>query len=411
MLKNYLKTAWAVLMRRKFFTFISLFGISLTLTILIVFTAFFDRVSSPGYPDMKRDRSLYINWIVQKNPKQAGMMKGPGSFYYMNHYVGSMKSPEKVAISSIFRATNTYVKNKKLVINIKYTNDAWWEVLEYQFLEGKPYTAQQISNGDRVAVISEEIRDQYFGDGELAVGKYIDADNIRYRVAGVIKSVSVTSPFIYADMYLPYTVSKGDFRAKSLSGEYTAIVLAKSRRDFPRIQEEYRQVVSKIPPQNKDFTDIKSYADPYLESFTRVFSKDENSGLGFFMTVLSLVVFFLMLLPAINLVNVNVSRIMERSSEIGVRKAFGASSSVLALQFVVENVILTLLGGVLSVILSQLILSAINSSDLIPNTLLSINYRVLLYGFGACIFFGLLSGVYPAWRMSRLEVVDALKAQ
>ncbi len=64
MLKNYFKIAIAVLRRRKFFTFISLFGISFTLTILMVLTAFIDKVVGDNYPDKKRDRSLihYTDW-------------------------------------------------------------------------------------------------------------------------------------------------------------------------------------------------------------------------------------------------------------------------------------------------------------------------------------------------------------
>jgi putative ABC transport system permease protein len=61
MLKNYFKIAIAVLKRRKFFTFISLFGISFTLTILLVMTAFVDKIANDDYPDRKRDRSLYVS--------------------------------------------------------------------------------------------------------------------------------------------------------------------------------------------------------------------------------------------------------------------------------------------------------------------------------------------------------------
>src|SRR6185295_18659181 len=73
-----------------------------------------------------------------------------------------------------------------------------------------------------------------------------------------------------------------------------------------------------------------------------------------------------MLLPAINLVNINLSRILERSSEIGVRKAFGATSGTLVGQFVVENVFLTLLGGLLGWILCAAALAVLNGSGLIP---------------------------------------------
>src|SRR5215212_6516490 len=102
MLKNYFKIAIAVLKRRKFFTFISLFGISFTLTILIVMTAFVDNLVSANYPEVNRDRSLYISTLVQKDTKHNGTMNNPASFYYLSHYVSTLKTPAKVAISSLF---------------------------------------------------------------------------------------------------------------------------------------------------------------------------------------------------------------------------------------------------------------------------------------------------------------------
>src|SRR5215217_3324173 len=98
MLKNYFKIAIAVLKRRKFFTFISLFGISFTLTILIVLTAFVDNIISPNYPEVNRERSLYITTVQQLDVKNHGQMTGPASFYYLNRYVSTLKTPSKVAI-------------------------------------------------------------------------------------------------------------------------------------------------------------------------------------------------------------------------------------------------------------------------------------------------------------------------
>src|SRR5580704_17410093 len=132
MLKNYFKIAIAVLRRRKFFTAISLFGISFTLTILMVLTAFIDKVVNDKYPDKKRDRLLYINGIELKGPQS---MNGSAlSFYFLSHYASAIKGVEKISISSGFSGTNTYVNNKKISINYKYTNDAFWDVLDYDFL-------------------------------------------------------------------------------------------------------------------------------------------------------------------------------------------------------------------------------------------------------------------------------------
>jgi putative ABC transport system permease protein len=412
MLKNYFKIAIAVLKRRKFFTFISLFGISFTLTILIVLTSFLDHLIGAQYPDVKRNRLLYINTAQLKDVKKHFQSNGPLSFYFLNKYVHSLKTPEKVAIASIFAATNAYVNNKKLVIDVKYTNAEYWDILEYEFLEGRPYTAQEIANGDRVAVISEEIKQQYFGDGGNVAGKYIETDNVKYRITGVVKSVPITLFFCYGDMYLPYTVSKTGGRSTSFGGEYTAFILAKSKADFPAIQEEYQRVISRISLKGLEFDQLYSYADPYLASFTRtLFGEEQHSGMGMFFIAIGIFVLFFMLLPTLNLININISRIMERSSEIGVRKAFGASSRTLVFQFIIENIILTFIGGILGILFSAIIIAVINNSHLLANAHLSINFTVLAYALLACLVFGLFSGVYPAWRMSRLQVVSALKAQ
>jgi putative ABC transport system permease protein len=138
--------------------------------------------------------------------------------------------------------------------------------------------------------------------------------------------------------------------------------------------------------------------------------RKENSGMATFVVIISIFVFLFLLLPTLNLVNINITRIMERSSEIGVRKAFGASSKTLVYQFIIENIILTFLGGLIGVVLSVIVIKIINGANLIAHLELTLNFTVLFYSLLTCIFFGLLSGVYPAWRMSRLNVVTALKA-
>src|SRR5688500_2227555 len=115
-----------------------------------------------------------------------------------------------------------------------------------------------------------------------------------------------------------------------------------------------------------------------------------------------------MLLPTMNLVSINLSRIMERASEIGVRKAFGASSRALIGQFIVENIVLTVIGGLIGFVLSVAVLSALTRMELIPYAIFDVNLRIFFYGLLLAIVFGLVSGVYPAWRMSRIQAVNAL---
>jgi putative ABC transport system permease protein len=410
MLKNYFKIAIAVLRRRKFFTFISLFGISFTLTILMVLTAFIDKVVNDNYPDKKRDRSLYVNRMELRG--KESMNGGFPSYHFLKHYVGKMKTPVMVGISSGFNSTNTYVNNRKVVINYKYTNADFWNVLEFDFKEGKAITKQQVDNAERVTVISEDMKKEYFGDDNTpAVGKYIEADNIKYRVCGVIRSLPITTYLFYADIYLPFTTSKTNPESdKGYMGNYTAILLAKSPGDVAKMKQEYEAIIPKLAMPSKEFDHIYSHALTYIEGYVDT-GNEQKSGMLYAIMAITIFALFVMLLPTLNLVNVNITRIMERSSEIGVRKAFGASSKTLVYQFIVENLILTFLGGIIGVVLSLVVMYIINSAHLIANLPLSLNFTVLFYAFLTCIFFGLLSGVYPAWRMSKLNIVKALKAQ
>lgn len=408
MFKNYFKIAITVLRRRKFFTFISLFGISFTLTILMVASAFIDKVVNDTYPDRKRDRSLYINHMELRG--KDAMNSSGLSYYFLSHYVGSLKTPVRLAISSNFRSTNTYVNSRKIVINYKYTNADYWEVLEYDFLEGKAISKQQIKNAERVTVISEDMKKEYFGEESgPVVGKYLEADNLKYRICGVVKNIPITAYTLYADIYLPYTVSKIDLlHDKGYMGDFNAIILADNKADVLKMQKEFDQMIPKLAMPDKQYNKIYSHADPYIVGYVRS-GNEEKSGVTYVLLALSLFALLVMLLPTLNLVNINITRIMERSSEIGVRKAFGASSSTLVYQFIIENLILTFLGGLIGVVLSIVAMYFINDAKLIANLDLSLNFTVLLYALIICMVFGLFSGVYPAWRMSRLNVVTALK--
>ena len=117
----------------------------------------------------------------------------------------------------------------------------------------------------------------------------------------------VTQTVSYADLFVPYTVSKTDYRTKTYMGNYTAVLLANSKSDFPKIKDEYASVVAKLPPENKEFTEIHSSADTYLKAFLSINNKD--NGVAIILTIVFAFVLFVMLLPTLNLVNINISRI------------------------------------------------------------------------------------------------------
>ncbi len=417
--------------RRKFYTFISLFGISMTLTILLIVAAFIESAFAPEYPEVHHNRCLYVQNIRLIDKKNGGSSINPVSRFFAQNYVKTMPLPEKVSMSSNPMPTNTYLNGQKAKIWIKYTDAEFWDITQFSFLEGKGFTSETIKNSDNSIIINDLTRDQYFGKGVSVVGKPLEIDDVVYRIVGVVKGCPITQMFVSSDVYLPYTADKSPQKTAELSGSYTAIILAKTEQDMPTIQQDFLSVLHKIPLNNDkdvekrklgkserkghDFEPdtIVAHAETYVETYTSNITNGKgDSGKSTFFIVLCIFATLFMLLPALNLININISRIMERASEIGIRKAFGASAGVLSVQFVVENVILTLLGGVIAVFLSLIAFVYINSHGIGPiKTLnLNINWLVVVIALLLSLIFGLMSGAYPAWRMSKLSVVDALKA-
>lgn len=415
MLLNYLKIAWKVLLRHPFYTFITLFGISLTLTVLMVLTSFLDHLLGTHYPEKKRDRSLYVMLMVQRDSAQKGKSSGPMSFKFLTDYAKTLKTPERVTIFSAFNSSNAYVGSQKIKLNTKFTDADFWRVTDFDFLEGKPYNEQNIANGDYVVVITDDFRNHYFDKTtESVVGKDVEIENIHYKVIGVVKGSPVTRPITYADVFFPYTAPKSNYQRSGMRGGFMSILLAKDKSDLPAIQEEFQSRISRIPlPGVQDgfkYASLEVKAEPYAENFIGQIL-DGGPGLRTILFgVIGFILFMLLGLPAINLVNVNVSRIMERASEIGIRKAFGAPVRTLVWQFIVENIFITFIGGAIALVLTLLVIHFINSSGWIAYADLTINVNVFLISLFVCLIFGFLSGVLPALRMSKLTIAEALKA-
>jgi putative ABC transport system permease protein len=262
-----------------------------------------------------------------------------------------------------------------------------------------------------VAVISATTRDRFFG-GAPAVGKTLEADGQHFRVVGVVPDVPIVRYVANGDLYVPLTTAKSDGYKRQLMGTFGGLLLARSAADFPAIQAELESRIRTVPLPPGPWKKLIAPAESFFEFVAGTFlgkRSDDRSHPERLWTLLLIVGLLFCLLPALNLVNLNMSRIMERASEIGVRKAFGASSHTLVGQFLVENLVVTFVGGLAGFLLSALALAAINGSGLIPYARFTLNLRVFFYGLALASFFAVLSGVYPAWRMSRLHPVAALK--
>jgi putative ABC transport system permease protein len=348
--------------------------------------------------------------MAMKSPDNNGTWSGTVGYGFLDKYVRTLPNVETVSIYSEPNLVNSFKSGEKIQSYLKRTDGEYWQILQFDFLEGGPFNAEDDKNINFVAVINDATRKRFFGN-DAAVGKTIEADGQRFRIVGVVKNVPIMRQIPFADIWVPISTTKDITYRKQMMGEFSALILAHSAKDFPAIKAEFQSRLPNIEfPDPKAFNHMVGFAETYVENIARALSGQEAEGHSIRLVgaIIAIMILF-MLLPTVNLVNINMSRILERASEIGVRKAFGASSFTLVGQFVTENVLITLAGGVIGLAGSMLVLRAISASGLIPYAEFHLNYRIFLYGLAIAIFFGLFSGVYPAWRMSRLNPVQALK--
>ena len=414
------------MLRRKFFTAVSLFGISFTLLVLLVVTAFIENEIGSRTPDVKVDRSLYVVTAQTGNDDEESYNINLPTYYFGNKYIRSLTTPENVSLYSWRNGTTEYVDDKKIDLHYRYTDAEFWEIFEFNFKSGKAFNQIDLDQSSPVAVINEDIARQYFGSVDV-VGEYIKINRETYRVIGVVENVPyrqwTRGPGTM--VWLPYTSIKHDYKKPELRPSFApgfnAVILAKKRSDVPKIKEELQQKVNNIDfadPTHISWLETQALTRREMLAFASNFFFDGNdldkdnpphASVARFYLWISVIALLFMSMPAINLMNLNASRIIERSSEIGVRKAFGASSNTLVGQFITENIIVTLVGAAVGYGLAYFVLDAINDSGFITYSTLAINIKVFIYGLLISIFFGFLSGVYPAFRMSRLHPATALK--
>ena len=440
MFTNYIKLAWRVLSRRKFFTFITLFGISFTLMILMLIISYLQADFGSRAPMGNQDQLIimpninlsmeYFDTIPTVDTtlldglmtldttyqiKSDGSSSSTSSFdkdLLLNNFRG-LESIKEETLFSNDGGYDVFVNNSKISIKTNYTDHHFWNVFNFKFIQGRPYNAFDVEQGAQVTVINDELAMKYFGRIESIIDEKINVDGKQYQVIGLVESAKLSFPFLTTGMFIPYTNAESSYKDPYFGG-YTMVFQTKDGVGLQKAKGEIENRGKSISPDlNPDYNELEVRPATYPEMFASVIfqEEDEEKSLKMLKVVFFGLLSLFILLPVLNLINLNVSRIMDRSSEIGVRKAFGATKNDILTQFVFENIVQTLLGGLIGLFLVFIAIFIINKGRYLGSTQLMVDYKFFIYSLLICLVFGVLSGLLPAWRISKTHIVTALKSK
>ncbi len=273
--------------------------------------------------------------------------------------------------------------------------------------KGRFINELDIKHKRKVCVIGERTQEELFEKGESPIGKFISINNIYFKVIGVHKFVPGGGFDNDGDIYIPFTT----FQKIYNTGEYLGFLLvaAYANADIVKVEENIRTILKElhhISPEDKRA--IGGF------NLGEIFKQITKFASG--MTFLSMIIGLATILGGIiGIGNILLISVKERTKEIGIRRAIGATPKEIRIQIILESVFLTIISGIIGIILGALVLSGINiaTKDMTdyPFTNPTVPIPYILGALLLMVILGTLIGLIPAHRAISIKPIDALREE
>ncbi|MDO4691562.1 MAG: ABC transporter permease [Porphyromonadaceae bacterium] len=424
MIRLYLKQAWRLLRETPVLSTISILGTALAICMIMAMVMAYQVKNAPYGTEVNRDRTLYVKFtschLKGEDPNESSS-NGCMSYPFALRCFKPLKTAEAVSIVMDFLPQvilSVPASRVSSSCSQLLTDEAFWQVFDFDFIAGKPYTLADVEAGLRRVVLSERIAREVFGTTDV-VGRELLVSYVPYTVCGVVCEVSPLASSSYSELWRPITTDPQPEGWGGITGGCQAYILAHSSDDFEQIRaevEELRQKFNDANPTHNAF--YRGQPDTHLAYINRKWANQElDLAAKIRPTILTLLL--LLLVPAINLSGMTNSRMRQRLVELGVRRAFGATRWQITSQVLWESLLQTIIGGAVgfclavasSYIFSDMIYSYGWGQSGMPDLLSLMSPLVFLYALLFCLLLNALSALIPAWRISRHGIIDALHAQ
>lgn len=400
MYKESFLMAWASLIANKMRSILTMLGIIIGVAAVIALVSIGNGVKQDIQNSISSLGSNLL-MVMPGAPRTPGVRPSQGS-------MKSLKVSDYQAISKLdgVKAASPYTANSYVTIyqsknwttTVSGVSSNFQDVNNWTMAEGRFISSKNVENRERVAVVGQTVVKNLFA-GEDPVGKEIRVKNIPFRVIGVLNSKGNGTMGNDQDdvIFIPYTTAME--RVEGVDYLRMVYVVASDDNGVDRLQSDIENLL-RVRHSIKD-TNLDDFNIQNMKSIMETMEQTTGTLTLFLGAVaaISLVV------GGIGIMNIMLVSVTERTREIGIRKALGATYFVIVTQFLIEAVVISLMGGLIGIALG------IGASKLIGlasgmSTVISVPTIVLSFAFSMAI--GLVFGIYPARKAAKLNPIDAL---
>ncbi len=276
------------------------------------------------------------------------------------------------------------------------------DIKQWTVEEGDCFTEEDIKKAAKVAVIGKTVVDELFGEGVDPIGKTIRFKSIPMRIVGVLKSKGYNSWGMDQDNVIiaPYTTVMKRIAAQNYLSSINCSAITEELSDAAI--EELTQILRR---QHK-IKDESGESDDFTIRSQAEMMQTMSSTMDTVTLILVVAAAFSLLVAGIGIMNIMLVSVTERTKEIGLRMAVGATGMVISLQFLIESILISVTGGIIGIIVgcgaSAFAIPAFGMPSSIP-------LWSIWVSFGVCVFIGVIFGYIPAQKAANMDPIEAIR--
>ena len=397
-----MKQILTLIRQNPFFSVVSIIGTAVSIAFVMVVYMVYDIQTANIRPEIHRDRMVYSSYGYYYRRADHSDCNSGMSYRAAHAVFDGLPGAETVT----YLGPTQGMRRTVCRVDLNY-----WRVYDIPLVAGRLFSQEEMDACRDVVVIGERLAREAFGSAEEAVGKNYFVNFRPKRIVGVTQDVSSLFTFAYGELWMPYSTQPTRTDAEGLRGDFDVVALTKPGVSTAELKEQIEHSLARF---NETLTEYKLEL-PDLSTYTeRQFFRSDTLSPAVTCIILGLI---LLIVPAINVSGLISSQMSRRMAELAVGKGYGARRSILMVQLLRENLVLTLAGALLGFVLSCLLLwwgkewmlgYGAPGANFEVSILLFLRPVVFVVVLAVCLLFNLLSVFIPAWNVTHKPIAEVL---